>query len=132
MCLHETRDGYDYICTHVDDFKVVAGDPKNWMDLIENKFVLKLVGTLSYFFGNDYNWLTEEDAWIVSSQTYVKETVQQIEDNDQLGGTLYPHKVPLPADCHSELDDSPLLGDRQTNCTKWLLVQLNGLVLWVD
>mgnify|MGYP003331546523 CR=1 FL=1 len=44
MCLREKCDGYDYICTHVDDFKVVARDPKHWMDLIENEFVLKSVG----------------------------------------------------------------------------------------
>jgi hypothetical protein len=28
MQLHEQKDGYDYICTHVDDFKVVAREPE--------------------------------------------------------------------------------------------------------
>ena len=60
MCLREKRDGYDYICTHVDDFKVVARDPKHWMDLIENKFVLKSVGPPSYYLGTDYNWSTNK------------------------------------------------------------------------
>ncbi|CAJ1951562.1 unnamed protein product [Cylindrotheca closterium] len=27
MRLRETNDGYDYLCTHVDDFKIVAKDP---------------------------------------------------------------------------------------------------------
>ena len=109
MRLRQSKDGYDYICTHLDDFKIVARDPKRWMDLIETKFALKSVGPPSYYLGNDYNWSPEEKAWVIGCQTYVKEAVHRIEDNDQLGGALYPHKVPLLADCHPELDDSPLL-----------------------
>lgn len=26
----ERKDGYGYVCTHVDDFKVVAKDPSRW------------------------------------------------------------------------------------------------------
>lgn len=59
MKLRATNDGYDYICTNVDGFKIVARDPKHWMDLIENKFVLKSVGPPSYYLGNDYNWLPQ-------------------------------------------------------------------------
>lgn len=69
--LRDTKDGYDYICTHVHDFKVVARNPKYWMDLIESKFVLKSVGPPSYYLGNDYNWSPEEKAWVFGCQTYV-------------------------------------------------------------
>ena len=48
MRVRDSNDGYDYICTHVDDFKIVAKTPKHWMDLIEAKFVLKSVGQTSY------------------------------------------------------------------------------------
>ncbi|CAJ1948049.1 unnamed protein product [Cylindrotheca closterium] len=30
MRLREDNEGYDYLCTHVDDFKVVAKDPQRW------------------------------------------------------------------------------------------------------
>ena len=59
--------------------------------------------------------------WVVSCQTYVKEAVRQVENNEHLGGELYPHKVPLPADCHPEVDDSPLLDDKQTKLFQMLI-----------
>ena len=34
MRMRDAHDGFDYICTHVDDFKVVAKDPNMWVDII--------------------------------------------------------------------------------------------------
>ena len=28
----ETKDGYDYICTHVDDFMIIARNSQQWLD----------------------------------------------------------------------------------------------------
>ena len=78
------------------------------MNLIQEKFVLKSVGPPSYYLGNDYNWSPQEKAWVVGCQTYCKEAVRRVEQ-EHIKGTLYPHKIPLPADCHPELNDSPLL-----------------------
>jgi hypothetical protein len=35
-CVYERSrtERYDYICTHVDDFKIVAKDPERWKSLI--------------------------------------------------------------------------------------------------
>ena len=60
--LRESKDGYDYICTHVDDFKIVAKNPHHWMKLIEDKFLLKSLGPPSYYLGSNYNWSKEEKA----------------------------------------------------------------------
>ena len=125
MRLRDTADGYDYICTHVDDFKVVARDPSVWMNKIQEKFVLKSVGPPSYYLGNDYNWSAEEKCWVLGCQTYCKEAVQRVEQ-DHLGGTLYPHKIPLPANCHPELDDSPLLDSRKAKLYQVLI----GTIQW--
>jgi hypothetical protein len=38
------NDGYDYICTHVDDFKIVAKEPERWRDQISSSFLLKSIG----------------------------------------------------------------------------------------
>ena len=38
MRLRDTKDGYDFICTHVDDFKVVAKDPDIWIERIASFF----------------------------------------------------------------------------------------------
>ena len=39
----EEADGYDYICTHVDDFKIVARDPERWKTQISAAFLLKSI-----------------------------------------------------------------------------------------
>jgi hypothetical protein len=41
MRLRKMKDGYDYICTHVDDFKIVAKEPERWHDQISSSFLLK-------------------------------------------------------------------------------------------
>ena len=41
MRMRDTKDGYDYNCTHVDDFKVVAHDAQMWIDRIASIFLIK-------------------------------------------------------------------------------------------
>jgi hypothetical protein len=43
MRLCKMKDGYDCICTHVDDFKVVAKEPERWCDQISSLFLLKSI-----------------------------------------------------------------------------------------
>ena len=54
MRMHEDGTGYDYICTRVDDFKIVARDPDCWLPQISGVFLLKSTGPPSYYLGNDY------------------------------------------------------------------------------
>ncbi|KAI2513608.1 Reverse transcriptase (RNA-dependent DNA polymerase) [Fragilaria crotonensis] len=61
------------------------------------------------FLGNDYNFSVGENAWVVGCATYIKECIRRIESEFDLGGTLWPHRTPLPEACHPELDDSDLL-----------------------
>ena len=69
MSLREEADGYDYICTHVDDFKIDACKPSHWLDLIKGTFLVKSDGPPSYYLGNDYNWSAAENAWVLSCST---------------------------------------------------------------
>ncbi len=39
--IHDRGDGYDYICTHVDDFKISAKDPHTWMAKLQEVFQIK-------------------------------------------------------------------------------------------
>jgi hypothetical protein len=43
MWLCKMKDSYDYVCTHVDDFKIVAKEPEQWHDQISSSFLLKQV-----------------------------------------------------------------------------------------
>ena len=39
-----TGNGYDYICTHVDDFKIVADDPHHYLAQISGALFVKSQG----------------------------------------------------------------------------------------
>ena len=109
----EEHDGYDYICNHVDDFKIVARDPERWKSHISVEFLLKSIGPPSYYLGNVYNFSTDENAWVLSWATYLKECDSRIVSDHELplDGTLRTHHTTLPEGCHPELDDSILFTD---------------------
>ena len=122
----ETKDGYDYLCTHVDDFKIVARQPDRWKERISAAFLLKSIGPPSYYLGNDYNFSAVENAWVLSCATYVKECIRKIEADLGDGATLYTHRTPLPQDLHPELDDSDLLDEKGIRKYQMLI----GMAQW--
>ena len=126
MRLRDDHSGYDYLCTHVDDFKIVAADPDRWIEHIKAVFHLKSVGPPSYYLGNDYTWSPSEEAWVLGCSTYIKERIRRLEDNDMLDGKLYEHKNPLPAEVHPEMDTSPLLDVDGTRLFQTLI----GMAQW--
>ena len=128
MRRRETEDGYDYICTHVDDFKIVARDPERWQAHITGAFMLKLIGPPSYYLGNDYNFSKEYNAWVVNCATYLKECVRRIESDPDLitDGVLWTQRTPLPEGCHPELDDSELFAEHGIRKYQMLI----GMAQW--
>ena len=75
MSLRDSKDSYDYICTHVDDFKIVAKDPQMWVDRITTVFLVKEHGPRHYYLGNDYTYHDGQETWTYGVQTYDKEYV---------------------------------------------------------
>jgi Reverse transcriptase (RNA-dependent DNA polymerase) len=51
---HDRSDGFDYICTHVDNFKIFAKDPSSWMEKLQEVYLIKDPGPPSYYLGTDY------------------------------------------------------------------------------
>jgi hypothetical protein len=100
MRKREEEDGYDYICTHVDDFKIVARDAERWKTHISGAFLLKTIGPPTYHLGNDYNDSETENTWVVSCATYLKECVSRIESDPDLDVELWTQRTPLPEGCH--------------------------------
>ena len=123
----EEQGGYDYICTHVDDFKIVARDPERWKAHISATFLLKSIGPPAYYLGNDYNFSETDNAWVVSCATYLKECVRRLESDPDLDGELWPHRTPLPEGCHPELDDGNLLSELGIRKFQMLI----GMAQWV-
>ena len=112
MRMHEDGTGYDYICTHMDDFKIVAHDPNHWLTQFSGVFLLKSTGPPSYYLGNDYMWSPTHNAWVLGCSTYIKECICCLEEDDMIEGKLWEHKNPLPAEVHPEMDESPLLDNQ--------------------
>ena len=126
MRLRDTDDGFDYICTHVDDFKVVAKDPMMWIDRIAAAFLVKEHGPRNYYLGNDYTYHDGQDVWTYGCQTYSKEAVARVE---RIYGCLPKEGTPLPVkECHPEMDTSPLLGLDDHRKFQMLLGMLQWLV----
>ena len=70
--------GYDYICTHVDDFKIVAHDPHHWMVKLQEQYHIKDIGPPSYYLGNNYK-LNKKGQWFVGAKKYIKEAISRVE-----------------------------------------------------
>ena len=126
MRLRDDSTGYDYICTHVDDFKIVAKNPTSWVDCIAAIFLVKEHGPRSYYLGNDYTYHDGQDIWTYGVQTYATEAVAKVE---RLYGTLPKESTPLPVgDCHPELDTSSLLDLDDHRIFQMLLGMLQWMV----
>lgn len=67
-----STDGYDYICTHIDDFKIVAKSLEHWLDLIKVIFLVKQSVPPEYSLGNDYQYEENEGLWTMGCSTYAK------------------------------------------------------------
>ena len=95
MQMREDSTGYDYICTHGDDFKIVARDPDHWLTQMSGVFLLKSTGPHSYYLGNDYMWSPTHNAWVLGCSTYIKQCICRLEEDDMIEGKLWERKNPF-------------------------------------
>ena len=79
MRLRDDKTGYDYICTHVDNFKILAKDPSISIDHIASVFIIKEHGLRNYYLGDDYTYHSGQDMCTYGCQTYNKEAMTRIE-----------------------------------------------------
>ena len=127
MRLRDDKDGHDYICTHVDDFKIVAKDADSWLQKISHNFLVKSHGPRSYYLGNDYTYHEDLNVWTYGGRTYTKDAIDRVE---RIYGCLAKVSTPLPVtDCHPELDESPLLELDDHRKYQMLLGMLQWLVM---
>ena len=71
--------GYDFICTHVDDFKIVADNPYHYLTLISSALFVKSHGPREYYLGNDYTHHPQHHVWTYNCKTYEEEAVLKAE-----------------------------------------------------
>jgi len=106
-------DLYEYIATYVDDIACAMRDPKSFTDTLQQKYNFKLKGTgpISYHLGQTFS-RNENGEMEISAKRYVD---KMMDTYVQLYGEK-PRKVssPLEQNDHPEMDDSPFLGQDET------------------
>ena len=55
--------GNDYICTHINDFKIVSDDPEIYFNNIAKVIFVKSHGPQSYYLGKNFTYHDEHDIW---------------------------------------------------------------------
>jgi hypothetical protein len=104
---------YEYVATYVDDLCLGMLDPKSFTDTLQEKhnFRLKGTGPIDFHLGQSFSW--NEDGEIkISVKSYIE---KMIDTYVQLHGDK-PRKAssPLEQNDHPEMDDSPFLGQDET------------------
>ena len=68
---------YNYTCTHVDDFKIVADSPEIYVNDIAKVLSVKSHGSWLYYLGNNFTYHDTHDIWTYSCKTYKTEAIQK-------------------------------------------------------
>ena len=79
MRLRDTKTSYEYICTHVDNFQIIAKDADSWLQKISHTFLVKSHGLCSYYLGNDSKYHEDLDVWNYGGSIYTKDAIGRVE-----------------------------------------------------
>ena len=74
--LWDPKDGFDFICTFVYGFKVVAKDPAIWITYIASGFLIKENSSRQYCLVNDHRYHGDQEMWTYIINTYTKDAVE--------------------------------------------------------
>ena len=114
---------YEYICIHVDDFRIFAKDPQKIMNQLQSKYTIKNIGVDNYFLGGEYK-VSSKGMVSLGCSTYLKEALSRIEN---IFGTLEKADTPMIPNDSPELDESRLLDDEQHKQFQMMI----GMLVWI-
>ena len=112
---------YEYLATYVDDILVFGKRPRQTIEILRSKYILKGVGTLEYYLGGDVvdlsqdisGWAGKNIKFGLSTETYIRRIATQIQQtyNQMFHSNTGIRKAatPLPERFHPEQDTSDLL-----------------------
>jgi hypothetical protein len=73
---YRKSDDHDYIATHVDNIAIAATRPAEYMNMIEQEFLVQnKEESPSYYLGNDLKM--KGDCIHISNKTYIKEVLRK-------------------------------------------------------
>jgi hypothetical protein len=121
-------DLYEYVATYVDDLCLGMLDPKSFTDTLQKKYNFKLKGTgpIDFHLGQSFSQ-NDNGEMEISAKHYVD---KMIDTYVQLYGEK-PRKAssPFEQNDHPEMDDSPFLGQDETQQFQSLIGAMQWAVL---
>jgi hypothetical protein len=121
-------DLYEYVATYVNDLCLGMLDPKSFTDTLQKKYNFKLKGTgpIDFHLGQSFS-RNDDGEMEISAKHYVD---KMIDTHVQLYGEK-PKKAssPLEQNDHPEMDDSPFLGQDETQQFQSLIGAMQWAVL---
>jgi len=126
---------YEYIATYVDDLLVFSREPMSLVSEIKKDYILKGIGAPEYYLGGNVEMLDETWGGLttaLSARTYIENVVEKFETmfnptaNRQFA--LRQFKTPMAEDYHPELNDSPLLDNREASQFRALIGSANWII----
>jgi hypothetical protein len=115
--------GYDYICTYVDDFLIVAKDAWSYMKELQKVYNIKDPKHPDLYLGALYTGDPSKN-WTITAKNYIKEALEQIER--RTGIKVRDEKLPMKPGDHPEEDNSPLLENGKHRLYQSML----GMLQW--
>ena len=122
---HESRESYDYVCTHSDDFMITSHSPEIIMEQIQSVYKVKesSKGEPNYYLGHDYK-KDKRGRWCIGCKRYLNEAIKRIE---KIFGHLDKNCTPMTTGDHPEEDASPILNETEQQNYQMLIGILNWL-----
>jgi hypothetical protein len=128
---------WSYVLCYVDDILVIDENPKETMEYLRSRYTLK-EGSVKepdmYLGAQVKKWYIpgsddpEKARWAMSSEVYVKRSIQDVETELALVNKMLPTKVttPMSAGYRPELDQSPELDPRRASYFQGVI----GVLRW--
>jgi hypothetical protein len=127
--MRPAKDGscYEYVACYVDDLLISMKDPKEFCDMLKNKFNFKLKGDgpIDYHLGLNY-FRDPDGTMVMQPKKYIKKILESFKNMFKEMPRKY--KSPLEPDDHPEIDDSELCGTDDVSRYLTLIGQLQWLV----
>ena len=126
---------YEYVLCYVDDILAISHKPQEIMDYLASKYTLKegSVKPPDMYLGADVSKFTvpgdPREKWAMSSDTYVKRALADVEKQLNANGQQLRSRVstPMSSNYRVELDATPELDDKQCTYYQGLI----GVLRWI-
>ena len=126
--MRKLDDMYEYVAVYVDDLAIAMKNPKEFVNILENKHKFKTKGTgpISFHLGMDFS-RDEDNTLCLSSSKYVEKLMKNYE---RMFGELPKQNVtsPLEKGDHPELDTSEFLDPKGIQTYQSMIGALQWMV----